>query len=306
MNGTFVTEFILTGLSDVPEVQHLLFLLFLVMYGITLVGNCGIVVIVWMSTCLHTPMYFFLANLSLVDICYSTTIIPQSLVHLLSERKTISFKGCATQLFSFAIFGTTECLLLAVMAFDRHTAICHPLHYMTIMNHRACIQLVAASFAGGLLTSAINVGCIFRLCFCGPNEIQHFFCDVLPLLRLSCTIIIFNKILLYTFSSLVTVSAVAVILASYVSILSTVLRIPSAIGRLRAFSTCASHFTCVLMFYGTIFFMYVGSVSSSSQDRDRVVSVFYTMVIPMLNPLVYSLRNRDVKEALKRITERRY
>ncbi|XP_078502662.1 olfactory receptor 5AP2-like [Lissotriton helveticus] len=300
-NHTFITEFILLGLSEVPELQIFLLILLLMIYSITLVGNWGILVIVWMSPSLHSPMYFFLANLSFVDICYSTAITPQNLSHLLMEKKTISLKACAAQLFTFAVFGTTECFLLAVMAFDRYTAICHPLRYMAIMNRRACLQLLATSYTGGLVTSAINTGCIFRLSFCGPNVIQHFFCDVLPLLRLSCTAIFFNNILLYTFSSLITVSTVMVIVASYVSIISAVLRIRSTEGRLQAFSTCASHFSCVLLFYGTVFFINVGSVSSASQDRDRVVSVFYTTAIPMLNPLIYSLRNRDVKGSLRRI-----
>ncbi|XP_069083466.1 olfactory receptor 5AP2-like [Pleurodeles waltl] len=300
-NHTLITEFILLGISDIPEMQIFMFFLFLMIYSITLVGNWGILVIVWVSPSLHSPMYFLLANLSFVDICYSTTITPQSLSHLLMERKTISLKGCAAQFFFFAVFGTTECFLLAVMAFDRHTAICHPLRYMVIMNRRTCLQLVATSYIGGLVTSAINAGCVFRLSFCGPNMIQHFFCDVVPLLRLSCTAIFFNKILVYTFSSIITVSTVLVIVASYVSIISAVLRIRSTVGRLQAFSTCASHFTCVLLFYGTVFFIYMGSVSSTSQDPDRVVSVFYTTVIPMLNPLIYSLRNRDVKGSFRRI-----
>ncbi|XP_078502660.1 olfactory receptor 8U3-like [Lissotriton helveticus] len=299
-NCTKVTEFLLLGITDLPYLHGILFLIFLVMYTVTVVGNIGIVLLIRLSPQLQTPMYFFIGNLSLVDLCYSSVITPKMLVNFLAEKNTILFHTCAVQLFAFAHFGTTECVLLTVMAYDRYMAICHPLTYTMSMTQRICIQLVFGAFLCGLLNSALNVAGTFRLSYCGPNEIQHFYCDFLPILDLAYSDTFASKLVLFICADFLTMSAVSVIVASYVSIIRRILAIRSTDGRLKAFSTCSSHFTCVILFYGTILFMYLRPTSSYSRDEDRVASVLYTVVIPMLNPLIYSLRNKEVKHAFGR------
>ncbi|XP_069083465.1 olfactory receptor 8U3-like [Pleurodeles waltl] len=299
-NCTKVTEFLLLGITDVPNLQGILFMVFLVLYTMTVVGNAGIVLLVWLSPHLQTPMYFFLAILSLVDLCYSTVITPKMLVNFLAERNTILFHACAVQLFAFALFGTTECVLLTVMAYDRYMAICHPLTYNRVMTQTGCLQLVSAAFLCALFSSALNVAGVFRLYYCGPNVIQHFYCDFLPILDLTYSDSFASKLVLFISADFLTIGAVLVIVASYMSIIRRILAIPSSFGRRKAFSTCSSHFTCVIVFYGTLFFMYLRPTSSYSLEEDKVASVLYTVVIPMLNPMIYSLRNKEVKDAIRK------
>ncbi|XP_029431646.1 olfactory receptor 1019-like [Rhinatrema bivittatum] len=300
-NFTLLREFLLLGFTSSPQQQMVLFVGFLVMYLITLLGNLGIFLVIKIESRLHTPMYFFLGNLAFIDLWYSSVTAPKMLVDFLSEDTSISYLGCATQLYFFVALACTECILLAVMAYDRYVAICKPLHYAVIMTKIVCIQMIASSYIGGFLYSLLQTGSTFRLSFCGSHEIDHFFCDIPPLLKLSCTNTYINEIVLPTFAASVTFSAVLVISVSYIYILSSIFRIRSAEGRRKAFSTCASHFVCVILFYGTIIFMYLRPTSSYSLEQDRVVSVVYTQVIPMLNPLIYSLRNKEVKAALRRL-----
>ncbi|XP_078508509.1 olfactory receptor 5G25-like [Lissotriton helveticus] len=299
-NCTKVTEFLLLGITDVPNLQGVLFALFLAMYTMTVAGNAGIILLIWLSPRLRTPMYFFLGNLSFVDLCYSTVITPKMLVNFLSERNAILFHACVVQLFTFALFATMECVLLTVMAYDRYMAICYPLTYNMVMTQRFCLQLVIGTFLFGLLASTMNSTGVFRLSYCGPNQIQNFYCDFLPILDLANADTFASKLVLFICVNIYCISAVSVIVASYVSILQRILAISSSDGRLKAFSTCSSHFTCVILFYGTIFYLYLRPMSSYSLEEDRVVSVLYTVVIPMLNPLIYSLRNKEVKDALRR------
>ena len=291
------TKFVLLGITDSPCVQAPLFGLFLLIYIVTLVGNIGIMVLVWVVPSLHTPMYFFLTHFSFADVCYSTVISPKMLADLLSENKTISFAGCMMQFHGFAFFATAECHLLAVMAYDRHVAICNPLLYVTVISSRVCWQLVALSYLIAFLSAIIYTGCMFGVSFCGPNQIDHFFCDVSPVLKLACSDTHSSEMIIFALVTLNGVSTGTIILLSYIFILRAVLRMCSAQSRSRAFNTCASHLTAISLFYGTIFFSYLQPVSSHS-SLDKVASIFYTVVTPMLNPFIYSLRNKEVKSAL--------
>ncbi|XP_078502823.1 olfactory receptor 5AP2-like [Lissotriton helveticus] len=299
-NWTSVTEFLLFGLTEDPKLQIPLFVIFLIVYALTLIGNLGIITLVWVDPHLHTPMYYFLSNLSFSDLCYSSVITPKMLVNFLTERKSISFYGCAIQLYFFGLFVGTECFLVTVMAYDRYVAICKPLLYSVIVNKEARVLLVAAAYSGGVLTSAIHTSFTFRLPFCDSNEILHFFCDIPPLLKLSCADTYISEVVMFLLSSSLGSVSVVVIIISYTYILSAILKIQSGTGRSKAFSTCASHLAVVFLFFGTAIFMYVRPISSYSVDQDKVVSVFYTVIIPMLNPLIYSLRNKEVKDALAR------
>ncbi|XP_006117006.3 olfactory receptor 5AP2-like [Pelodiscus sinensis] len=299
-NHTPITEFILSGLTDQPELQVPLFVIFLAMYVTTVSGNLSILLLISLDSHLHTPMYFFLASLSFLDICYSPVISPKMLQDFLSETKTISYNGCAAQMFFFGALATTECFLLAVMAYDRYVAICKPLHYRVVMSCRVCMLLVSTSYVGGFAHSTVHTGFAFTLSFCGPNKINHFFCDIPPVIKLSCSDTHLNEMVMFIATLFISGCSSLTILVSYSCILVTILRIPSAQGRRKAFSTCTSHITSVSIFYGTILFMYLRPAFSSSQQQDQVASVFYTLVIPMLNPLIYSLRNKEVKDALRR------
>ncbi|NWI70750.1 O1052 protein, partial [Todus mexicanus] len=303
-NRTSVAEFILEGLSDRAEVEVALFVLLLLIYAVTLLGNAGIIVVIRSDPRLHTPMYFFLGSLAIVDICFSSVVAPRTLVNFLSERKTISFLGCMGQAFFYIVFVTMECFLLAVMAYDRYVAICNPLLYSSVMTRRLCLRLVVGSYIGGVLNSIIQMTFIIGLPFCSSNVINHFFCDVPPLLALSCASTYLNEMILFSMAGVIELSTISTILVSYIFISFAILRIRSAEGRQKAFSTCASHLTAVTVLYGTTIFMYLRPSSSYSLNTDKVVSVFYTVVIPMLNPLVYSLRNQEVKYALRRTAER--
>lgn len=299
-NFTVFTDFVLLGLSCRQDVQQGLFALFFLVYGLTIIANLGMVILIKLDIRLHTPMYYFLSNLSFCDICYSSTVSPKMLADFLSKEKRIAYNLCAVQMYFFVAFADVECLMLAVMAYDRYVAICKPLLYTIAMSKKVCIQLVAVTYAVGLVDSAIHTSCTFRLSFCNSNVINHFLCDIPPLLALSCSDTSINEILLFTFSTFLLGCSIVSVLLSYCYIIATICRMNSAEGRRKAFSTCASHLMAVAIFHGTLLFMYFRPSSSYSMDTDKMASVFYTVVIPMLNPLIYSLRNKDVKGALKK------
>ncbi|KAM7163290.1 olfactory receptor-like protein OLF1 [Macrochelys suwanniensis] len=299
-NLSEATEFILSGLTDRPELQVPLFGVFLLIYGITLVGNGRMILLITIDPQLHTPMYFFLGNLSFCDLCYSSIISPKKLMNFLAERKSISYTACAVQMYLSIAFAYVGCLLLAVMAYDRYVAICNPLLYTVTMSRQHCKQLVGGVYAVGLVDSMIHTCFTFRLSFCSSNIINHFFCDIPPLLAISCSDTRINEIVLFAFTFCITVSSFVTVLLSYVYIISTILQIRSEEGRRKAFSTCSFHLTAVALLYGTVIFVYLRPTSSYSKDTDKVTSVFYMLVIPMLNPLIYSLRNTEVKDALRR------
>ncbi|XP_003801444.1 olfactory receptor 5B3-like [Otolemur garnettii] len=303
-NKTEVTQFILLGLTDAPELQFPLFILFLLIYIITLTGNLGLIVFIFLDSHLHTPMYFFLGNLSLVDFCYSSAVTPTVMGELLSGDKVTSYNTCAAQMFFFVAFATVENYLLASMAYDRYAAVCKPLHYTTTMTTRVCAHLAIGSYVCGFLNASIHIGDTFSLSFCKSNEVHHFFCDIPAVMILSCSDRHISELVLVYVVSFNIFFALLVILISYLFIFITILKMHSAAGHQKALSTCASHFTAVSIFYGTIIFMYLQPSSSHSMDTDKIASVFYTMVIPMLNPVVYSLRNKEVNRAFKKVVEK--
>ncbi|XP_078502689.1 olfactory receptor 5AP2-like [Lissotriton helveticus] len=301
VNGSSVTEFILLGLSDDPGLKVILFILILLLYIFTFLGNFITMVIVLCSSHLQAPMYFFLAQLSFLDLSFSNVFSPKILADLVSKKKTISLYGCFTQVYFFASCASTEFFLLAVMAYDRYVAICSPLLYTIMMRRSICVRLTSASYIGGFLHSLIHVGCLFRLSFCGPDVINHFGCDYPVLLKLSCTDILINDLVRFGLSALVVASSLLVIFFSYSHIVVTILRIRTTAGRRRAASTCISHFTSVFLFCGSCFFMEMLPNSSSSEQRYKEIALIPTLIIPALNPLIYSLRNNEVKEALRKI-----
>ena len=298
-NQTALSEFIILGFSDLNELQFLLFTIFFLTYVCTLGGNVFIILVSVLDPRLHTPMYYFLGNLAFLDICYTTTNVPQMMVHLLSERKSISYGRCMAQLFAFIFFVGSECLLLAAMAYDRYIAICKPLRYSVIMNRVLYSRLAASCWTGGFLNSVVHTVLTFHLPFCGNNEINYFFCDIPPLLILSCGDTSVNELTLLSIGVFIGWTPFLCIILSYLYIISTILRIRSSEGRQKAFSTCASHLIIVLLYYGSSFFTYVRPISAYSLEKDRLISVLYSVVTPMLNPIIYSLRNKDIKEAAK-------
>ncbi|XP_069498703.1 olfactory receptor 1f45-like [Ambystoma mexicanum] len=300
-NLSSVTEFILLGISERPDQQIFLFFIFSLMYTITLAGNFAILAVTKADPRLHKPMYFFLGTFSLVDIAFSSVTVPKILINLLLESKAISFHGCFTQLFFFMWFGSMEVLFLAVMAYDRYVAVCDPLHYTMIMKKTVCLQLVACSWVVSLLNALLHTVMTSQLSFCGPNTIHHFFCDIPPLMELSCSDIFINELVVFMEGGLVLLSPFLFIVLSYAQIISTILKIRSKEGRRRTFSTCSSHLAVVGLFYGTVLFMYFRPSSSFALDYDRVVSVVYTIVTPMLNPFIYTLRNKEMKDALIKV-----
>ncbi|XP_069326109.1 putative olfactory receptor 5AK3 [Eulemur rufifrons] len=300
-NGTEVTEFILLGFAGQHKYWHILFIIFLVIYVATLVGNIGMMILIRIDSSLHTPMYFFLQHLAFVDLCYTSAITPKMLKNFIGTKQSISFIGCMVQLLVYGTFATTDCYLLAAMAVDRYVAICNPLRYPVVMSQRLCIQLLVGSYVIGFLNASVNTSFTFSLNFCKSNKINNFFCDEPPILALSCSSINFNIMLLTIFVGWNLMCTVMVVIFSYIYILAAILRISSAVGRKKAFSTCASHLTAVTIFYGTLSYMYLHPHTDESQEQEKVASVFYGIIIPMLNPLIYSLRNQDVIEALKRI-----
>ncbi|XP_074083804.1 olfactory receptor 5B2-like [Macrotis lagotis] len=286
-NDSEVNEFIFLGLTDVPELQFPLFIVFTLIYMITLVGNLGMVALILWDSHLHTPMYFFLSNLSLVDFGYSSAVTPKVMVGLLTGDKVISYNGCATQLFFFVTFTAVENFLLASMAYDRHVAVCKPLYYTMTMTSGVCTRLAVECYICGFLTSSVSVGDIFSLSFCSSNIVHHFFfCDIPPLLALSYSNIQTNEWVLFIWGGFNISFALITIFTSYLFVLIAILKIHSAEGWKKAFSTCASHLIAVSIFYGTIIFMYLQPSSSHPMDIDKMASVFYSMIIPMLNPLV--------------------
>ncbi|XP_013001591.1 olfactory receptor 5T7-like [Cavia porcellus] len=299
-NLTEVTEFVLKGFTDNPELLLVLFFLFLAVYLFTLLGNLGLIVLVIVDSRLHNPMYYFLSVLSSVDACYSSVITPNMLVDFMSKDKVIPLLGCAVQMFLAVLFGTTECFLLAAMAYDRYVAICNPLLYSVSMARRVFVPLILASCFGGILHATVHTMATFSLSFCASNVIQHIFCDIPALLAISCSDIHTNQLLLFYFAGSIEMFTVLIVLISYGFVLSAVLRTHSAEGRRKVFSTCGSHLTAVSIFHGTVLFMYVRPSSSYNLEHDMAVSIFYSIIIPMLNPIIYSLRNKDVKEAMRK------
>ncbi|XP_075404166.1 olfactory receptor 5A1 [Tenrec ecaudatus] len=305
LNSSSVTTFILLGFADHPKLQALLFVTFLGIYFITLTWNMTLIILIKTDTHLHTPMYFFLSNLSFIDICYSSSVAPKMLIDFFQEPKTISFVGCAAQFFVFVGLGLTECFLLTAMAYDRYAAISNPLLYTAIMSPGLCTRMVVGAYVGGFLSSLMQATSIFRLHFCGPNIINHFFCDLPPVLALSCSDVFLSQVVNFLVVALAGGTSFLILLISYSYIVAAVLKIHSVEGRWKAFNTCASHLMVVTLLFGTALFMYLRPSSSYSLGRDKVVSVFYSLVIPMLNPLIYSLRNKEIKQALWKALEKK-
>uniref|UniRef100_A0A8C0IKV3 Olfactory receptor n=1 Tax=Chelonoidis abingdonii TaxID=106734 RepID=A0A8C0IKV3_CHEAB len=304
-NRTGLIQFHFHLLSTLPEIHLLIFLAFLLMYLLSLCGNTAVALTVCTDRSLHTPMYFFLANLAVLEICYSSVIAPLALVNLVSGRKaTISLTGCGTQMFFFVFVGGADCILLAVMAYDRYVAICHPLRYTLIMNWKVCAYLVAGSLMLGFLLSLQLTILIFRLPFCSTKEIDHFFCDIPAVLRLACTNTHVHQAALFIVSVTVLTIPFLLICLSYIFIVAVILQIRSAAGH-HAFSTCSSHLTVVLLQFGCCIFIYSHTGSSYSPEQGQVVSVVYTFVTPVLNPLIYSMRNKELKDALSRVLRRK-
>ncbi|XP_039353378.1 olfactory receptor 11L1-like [Mauremys reevesii] len=299
-NETIITEFILLGFGTLTQLQILLFLLSLVIYIVTMVGNILIIALVVAELHLHTPMYFFLGNLACLETCYTSTILPRMLASLLTGDRTISVRGCITQFYFFGSLATTECSLLSMMSYDRYLAICKPLHYAALMNSKFCIKLVVGSWISGFSSIAILIFMMSQLTFCGANEIDHFFCYLTPIINLTCSNTHMVEVTAFIHSSIFTLPPFLLTLASYVCIISAILRIPSTTGRQKAFSTCSSHLIVVTIFYGTLVIVYLLSSSDALKDLNKVFSVFYGVLTPLVNPLIYSLRNQEVKEALRK------
>ncbi|PKK18847.1 olfactory receptor 1019 [Columba livia] len=299
-NQTKVTEFILVGFPSHPGSQLLLSILSSTMYAVTVIGNACMIFIIRTDSKLHTPMYFFLENLSILDICYSSVITPKAALTFSLGKRIISYNDCASQMFFFSLFGTTEAFFLAVMAYDRFTAVCNPLLYKIIMNKRLCVFMVVGSYLSGCINCTIQTGFTFSLSFCGSKEINHFFCDVPAVMYTSCSDTLVNEIVMLALCGSIIVGTALVVFISYGYIIITIVRMPSAESRLKAFSTCSSHMLSVCLFFGTVFFMYAQPGATSSPNKSKAISILYTIVIPMLNPFIYTLRNKEVKESLKK------
>ncbi|XP_067399128.1 olfactory receptor 10C1-like [Emydura macquarii macquarii] len=302
IRNTSVTEFVLLGFSSHPDMNSILFLVFLCVYIITVLGNILIVVVIYVDPALHTPMYFFLRNLSFLDIFYTSVTLPKMLANHLSENKTISFANCAVQMFFFLFFGVTECFLLASMAYDRYSAICNPLRYTAIMNKRVCIQLTAGSWVCGILAAVEHTATVFTLPFCGSNVINHFFCDIQPVLKLVCWDTYWIEVHIIVGVAFTLMMPLLLSLLSYICIISTILKIRSAEGRRRTFSTCSSHLIVVTLCYGTALIIYARPKSSYGLGVNKLFSLFYSVGIAILNPIIYSFRNKEVKDALRKMT----
>ncbi|XP_007951968.1 olfactory receptor 5K1-like [Orycteropus afer afer] len=303
-NNSLTTEFILIGFMDRPDLKTLLFAVFFAIYLITMVGNLGLVALVFMKCRLHTPMYIFLGNLALMDSCCSCAITPKMLQNFFSEDRTISLYECMAQFYFFCFAETVDCFLLAAMAYDRYVAICSPLLYHTMMSKQLCIKMTIGAYIAGNLHSMIHVVLLLRLTFCGSHQINHFFCDVLPLYRLSCADPYINELMIFIFSGSIQVFTITIVLISYLCILFTIFKMKSKEGRGKALSTCASHFLSISMFYGSLLVMYVQPHSEKEGDKDIPVAVFYTLVIPLLNPFIYTLRNKEVINVIKGIMKK--
>ncbi|XP_014635295.1 PREDICTED: olfactory receptor 5AL1-like [Ceratotherium simum simum] len=305
-NHSAVTEFILLGLTDNPELQAILFCVFLLIYLVTALGNLGLIVLIQISPQLKTPMYFFLCHLALIDFFGTSAITPNTLVNSLREIKIMSFYACAAQVCCFITFSVWELLMLSVMAYDRYVAICKPLLYVVLMPKKLCIQMVTSSYIYGFTVGLIQAVATFHMSFCDSNVVNQFYCDDVPLIALACSDTRVKELMLLIIAGFNVFCSLIIVLISYVFIAFAILRIHSAIGRQKAFSTCASHLFSITIYYGTLSFMYLQPKSKHSLDKDKFASVFYALVIPMLNPLIYSLRNQEVKNALKKIIEKLY
>ncbi|XP_015354311.1 olfactory receptor 2G6-like [Marmota marmota marmota] len=305
-NDSLLSGFLLLGFSDQPQLERALFGVVLLLYLMTLLGNSAIILVSFLDPKLHTPMYFFLSHLSFLDLCFTTGILPQLLVHLGGSDKSISYGGCVAQLYVSLALGSTECVLLAVMSYDRYVAVCRPLHYTLLMHPRLCHSLVATAWLSGVATTLVQSTLTLRLPFCGHRRVDHFFCEVPVLIKLACVDTSFNEAELFVASVLFLVLPLLLILVSYGHIAQAVLRIRSAAGRRKAFGTCSSHLLVVTIFYGTIIFMYLQPAQSRSKDQGKFVSLFYTVVTPVLNPLIYTLRNQEVRMALRKLWGRPY
>ena len=299
-NDSRLLGFILVGFSDQPQLELILFGVILFLYFMTLLGNSTIILVSLLDSKLHNPMYFFLSHLSFLDLCFTSSIVPQLLVNLGSSDKSITYGGCVVQLYVSLALGSTECVLLAVMSYDRYVAVCRPLHYAFVMHPQVCSILASMAWLSGVTTTLIQSTFTLQLPFCGNRKVDHFFCEVPVLIKLACVDTTFNQAELFVASVLFLVVPLSLILMSYGNIAQAVLKIKSAIGRRKAFRTCSSHVMVVIIFYGTIIFMYLQPAKSRSKDQGKFVSFFYTVVTPMLNPLIYTLRNKEVKAALKK------
>ena len=299
-NDSLVTEFILAGLTDRPELQQPLFHLFLVIFVVTMVGNLGLIILIGLNSHLHTPMYYFLFNLSFIDLCYSSVFTPRMLMNFVFSENTTLYVGCMTQLFFFFFFVISECYMLTSVAYDRYVAICNPLLYKVSMSHHVCLVLSLAAYVMGFAGASAHTGCMLRLTFCNVNVINHYLCDILPLLQLSCTSTYVNEVVVLIVVGINITVPSFTILISYIFILTSILHIKSSQGRSKAFSTCSSHMIALSLLFGSAAFMYLKYSSPGSMEQGKISSVFYTNVVPMLNPLIYSLRNKDVKVALRR------
>ncbi|XP_069814682.1 olfactory receptor 2G3-like [Dendropsophus ebraccatus] len=300
-----IEEFILLGLTNQKDIQIALFVVFLSCYIVSLIGNIIIITLSRISSRLQTPMYFFLSNLFFLDIWFTSSIVPQMLKNFLSVKKSISFTGCVAQMFIALSLGGTECYLLLSMAYDRYMAICSPLHYTTIMHPVFCIRMATGSWIGGTINSLVHTVFAMQLSYCGPNVINHFLCEVPSVLELACADISLNKTVVFFFAMLVVMGPFFLILITYGYIISSILKISTSVGRRKAFSTCASHIIVVSLFYGTIIFMYMRPGSTHVANQDKMATLFYTVVTPVLNPLIYTLRNKDVTGAFIDITRKK-
>nr|XP_004650769.2 olfactory receptor 2D3-like [Jaculus jaculus] len=303
-NQSYVAEFILLGLSQDPKIQILLFCVFLLIYLLSLFGNLLIIILIQTDSRLHTPMYFFLKNLSLADLCFSTSIVPQMLVHFLVKKKTISFAGCSVQIVVFLLAGCTECALLAVMSYDRYVAVCKPLHYSTIMTQRVCVHMAIVSWISGAFACSVDSAFTLYIPYQGQNIINHYFCEPPALLKLASADTYNAEMALFLVGVIILLAPVSLILVSYWYIISTVIQMKSGEGRLKVFSTCGSHLTVVVLYYGSGIFAYMRPNSKTMSEKDKVISVLYSVMTSMLNPIIYSLRNKDVKGALRKLAVR--
>ncbi|XP_004479313.1 olfactory receptor 5AN1-like [Dasypus novemcinctus] len=304
-NITEITYFILVGFSDFPRILGALFLIFLVIFITTVTWNLCLIILIRMDFHLHTPMYFFLSNLSFIDICYVTSTAPKMLFNFFQKQQMITFWGCMVQYFIFSTVGLSDACLLTTMAYDRYIAICKPLHYSSIMSPSLCVRMALGAYIAALFASVSQLCGLLQLHFCGPNVINHYFCDMPQLLNLSCTDTFFVQVILAMLTITYGIVNILIIMISYVYIVISIIKITSAKGRSKAFNTCSSHMIAVSLFYISVIYVYLSSSSASSSTSDRFVSILYTMVIPMLNPVIYSLRNREIKDALKRLQKKR-
>ncbi|XP_015354590.1 olfactory receptor 147-like [Marmota marmota marmota] len=304
-NGSFVTEFILVGLTDQPDLQVPLFILFLIIYMVTVLGNLSLITLIGLNPHLHTPMYFFLFNLSFIDLCYSSVFTPKMLMNFVLKKNIISYRGCMTQLYFFSFFSISECYVLTSMAYDRYVAICNPLLYNLSMSPKVCSNLMLGSYLMAFSGAMAHTGFMLRLTFCEVNIINHYFCDILPVMQLSCTSTYISELEVFIVVGINIIVPSLTIIISYGFIISSILRISSTEGRSKAFSTCSSHIIAVSLFFGSGAFMYLKPSSAVSMDEGKISSVFYTNTVPLMNPLIYSLRNKDVQGALKKTLMRR-